>query len=160
MLDVPSMLGSHSFRESPFGLPDGVVLLVVSTTLMALGAAWVRHILGMDEVLRGGRWRYRDRGRMERLKRTIGSLVEVPFTRTPGWWATRIEFAVAGGALVVATIAITGLPDVVGYRSTGWPVVALTLLGYAGIVFGIRWMRRIYLSPLEVDPEVGFRYRG
>jgi hypothetical protein len=160
MLDVPSMLGSHSFRESPFGLPDGVVLLVVSTTLMALGAAWVLHILGMDEVLRGGRWRYRDRGRMERLKRTIGSLVEVPFTRTPGWWATRIEFAVAGGALVVATIAITGLPDVVGYRSTGWPVVALTLLGYAGIVFGIRWMRRIYLSPLEVDPEVGFRYRG
>jgi hypothetical protein len=160
MLDVPSMLGSHSFRESPFGLPDGVVLLVVSTTLMALGAAWVLHILRMDEVLRGGRWRYRDRGRMERLRRTIGSLVEVPFTRTPGWWATRIEFAVAGGALAVATIAITGLPDVVGYRSTGWPVVALTLLGYAGIVFGIRWMRRIYLSPLEVDPEVGFRYRG
>jgi hypothetical protein len=160
MLDVPSMLGSHSFRESPFGLPDGVVLLVVSTTLMALGAAWVRHILGMDEVLRGGRWRYRDRGRMERLKRTIGSLVEVPFTRTPGWWATRIEFAVAGGALVVATITLTGLPDVLGYRSTGWPVVALPLLGYAGIVFGIRWMRRIYLSPLEVDPEVGFRYRG
>jgi hypothetical protein len=160
MLDVPSVLGSHAFRESPFGLPDGVVLLVVSTTLMALGAAWVLHILGMDEVLRGGRWRYRDRGRMERLRRTIGSLVEVPFTRTPGWWATRIEFAVAGGALAVATIAITGLPDVVGYRSTGWPVVALTLLGYAGIVFGIRWMRRIYLSPLEVDPEVGFRYRG
>ena len=160
MLDVPLMLGPDRFG-SLFGLPDSVVLLATSTTLMAVGLVWVHHVLGMDEVLRGARWRYRDRGRVERLRRTIASLIRVPFTRTFGWWATRIEFALAGGALLVGTIALGGLPGALGYRSSaGLSLVALTVLGYAGIVFGVRWMRRIYLSPLEVDPEVGFRYRG
>jgi hypothetical protein len=39
------------------------------------------------------------------------------------------------------------------------PALALGLLGYAGILVGIRWMRRIYLSPLELDAEVRWRYR-
>lgn len=155
------MLGPHGFRDSWFGVPEGVVLMVVSTTLLAVGFAWLRHVLGMDEILASARWRYRDRGRIDGLKRTIESLIEMPFTRTSGWWATRIEFALAGGALLAAVIVPIILPGTVGGgMSPQWPVAALTLVGYAGIAFGIRWMRRIYLSPLEVDPEVGFRYRG
>ena len=160
MLDVAWMLGPYGFG-SPSGLPEDVLLMAVSATLTAVGLAWLHHVLGMDEILGGARWRYRDRARIERLVRTIESLIEVPFTRTAGWWVTRIEFTLAGGALLAAIIVPIILPGTVGGgMSPGRPGAVLTLLGYAGIAFGIRWMRRIYLSPLEVDPEVGFRYRG
>lgn len=141
------------------GLPNAVTMVVASMTFAVVGFAWLHHTLGMDEILGEARWRYRERGRIDALKRTIESLVEVGSTRTFGWWATRIEFALAAGALVVATGALASVAGDVGGRPLEGPVAALTVAGFAGIVFGIRWMRRIYLSPLELDPEIGFRYR-
>jgi hypothetical protein len=148
-------------QTSLFDRPEAVTLMVVSTTLMVVGLAWIHHITGFDDVAGGARWRARDGGRAAAIKRELRSLIELPFSQTAGWWVTRIEFALATGALVFATIAVSRLPAYLGPDWTAaWPAAVLTLAAYAGIVFGIRWMRRIYLSPRELDPDIVFRYRG
>jgi hypothetical protein len=144
---------------APFGLPNDLVTMTVSITLAAVGLAWLHRTLGTDELVARAAWRYRDRGRIAGIVHTIRSLVELPLTQTVGWWATRIEFALAAAALLVATLGLAGLQPALGSSPMALPVFGLSLVGYAGIVVGIGWMRRIYLSPLELDPEVRWRYR-
>ena len=128
---------------------------------MAIGFLWIRHTFEPGPFVRGeSRWRYRDRGRVDRIRRSIRSLMVWPRTRTQRWWATRLEFGVAGAVLAVGTAALQAALSSGGfYGPSTLEILATSGLGYAGILFGIWWMRRIYLAPLETDPEARWRYR-
>ena len=143
------------------GVPGGVSQLLASGALLLVGFLWMRHLIEPGPFLRGeSRWRYRDRARMERMRRAIRSLVAWPGSRTSGWWATRIEFGLAGVMLALATVALPGALSFGGFHGPSTlEILATSGVGYAGILTGIWWMRRIYLAPLEADPEAGWRYR-
>jgi hypothetical protein len=148
-------------RPSLVGLPSSVVLMVATVALMVIGFLWLHRTLEPGPLVRGeSRWRYRDRARMEHIRRAIRSLVARPGFRTSGWWATRIEFGLAGFMLALATVALPGALSVGGFHGPSTlEILATSSVGYAGILIGIWWMRRIYLAPLEADSEAGWRYR-
>ena len=156
---VLAMMGDA--RSSILGLPVSVVMLLVGIGLIAAGFLWMRHTLEPGPLVRGeGRWRYRDRRRVERFRAAIHSLIVWPRSRTSGWWATRLEFGLAGVMLAIATVGLQYALSLGGLRGPSMlEILATSGTGYAGILFGIWWMRRIYLAPLETDPEVGWRYR-
>ena len=149
-------------RPSLFGLPSSVVLMVVTVGLMVIGFLWLHRTFEPGPLVRGeSRWRYRDRARMERIRRAIRSLIAWPGSRTSGWWATRIEFGLAGFMLALATVALPGALSVEGFHGPSTlEILATSGVGYAGILIGIWWTRRIYLAPLEAGPEAGWRYRA
>jgi hypothetical protein len=134
--------------------------------LMVIGFLWLRHTLEPGPFLRGeSRWRYRDRPRLQRARQWLAEGDQSIRARTRGWWLTRLEFALAA---VIAVIAAASLPGVLAWfaPSFGGPggmpmpqALIVPIAGYAGILFGIWWMRRIYLAPLETDPKVRWRYR-
>jgi len=154
-------------RPSLLGLPPQVVLMFGAVGLTVIGFLWLRHTLQPGPFVRGeARWRYRDRSRIQRVRQLLAEGDQSIRARTRGWWFTRLEFALAA---VMAAIAAALLPVVVdslaptfgGSPAIPLPVAMLMpLSGYGGILFGIWWMRRIYVAPLETDPEVGWRYRG
>lgn len=142
-----------------FGIPDAITTMIASLTLAIVGLAWLHRIFDADQLLGRATWRYRDREHEGSLVEAIVSLIDTLFAHTFGWWVTRIEFALATGALLLATLVLgTPRPPALSGPLVV-PALALGLLGYAGILVGIRWMRRIYLSPLELDAEVRWRYR-
>jgi hypothetical protein len=147
-------------RPTLFGLPPELVLFAFGATMVVLGFLWLRHTLGPDPLARGeARWRYRDRDRLLRLREWLAQGdASVRRARTRGWWLTRIEFGLAGGALAIATLGLTSAP---GFRhGLSVPAVAVSAVGYGGIVFGIWWMRRLYRSPLrDAEPRHAWRYR-
>jgi hypothetical protein len=144
------------------GVPYPMSQLLIAAGLSLFGFLWIRHIIEPGPFLRGESvWRFRDRGRVDRVRRAVRSLIAWPRSRTSGWWATRLEFGLAGVILALATIGLQSALSFVGvYGPATLAVLATTGAGYAGILLGIRWMRRIYLAPLEADPEVGWRYRA
>ena len=148
-------------RSSILGLPANVVIMLAAIGMLVVGFLWIRHVIEPEPFLRGeSRWRYRERGRVDRIRRMIHSLIAWPRSRTSGWWATRLEFGLAGAMLVLATAALqVGLSNR-GIHGPSTPAILATSgVGYAGMLIGIRWMRRIYLAPLETDRAVGWRYR-
>lgn len=141
-------------RASIFGLPVDLVYLVGVAALLAFGFLWVRHSLGPDELTRGdARWRYRDRG----VRHAIADLVHDLRSRTGGWWATRIEFAVAIGSLGFVVLAVVWLPSFA--RSSSLLAAAPTAIGLVGIVIGLVAMVRIYRAGLREDAATSWRYR-
>ena len=145
------------------GVPGGVSQLLVAGAMLLVGFLWIRHIIEPGPFLRGeSRWRYRHRARLQRFRQWLaeGDQTLRP-QRTRGWYLTRLEFALAA---VVALIAAACLPAVLGLvapRFGGGDAVAalVPLLGYAGIVFGIWWMRRLYTAGLRADSDARWRYR-
>ena len=90
--------------------------------------------------------------------------------RTWAWWATRIEFAIAIGAVLVAVLWLLVLGGVNSPTFTGNDPIRLgTLLlpGWLSIsiaallaaLFGVAWMIRIYRNLREPEPP-SWRYRG
>jgi hypothetical protein len=148
-------------RASILGLPAQVVIMFGAVGLTVIGFLWLRHTLQPGPFVRGeSRWRYRDRPRLQRVRQLLAEGDQSVRARTRGWWLTRLEFALAIGALILATLAIgkyvaTTTLD----RISTLEILVTSGVGYAGIVIGLRWMRRIYLAPLETDPQVGWRYR-
>ena len=149
------------------GVPGGVSQLLISGGLLLIGFIWLRHILEPGPLQRGeSRWRYRHRARLQRIRQWLaeGDQTLRP-SRTRGWYLTRLEFAMAG---LVAVIAGACLPTALA-MSRFWsgaftPVPAellalVPLSGYAGIAFGIWWMRRLYTAGLRADSEARWRYR-
>ena len=148
-------------RSSIFGLPANVAIMFAAIGLLLVGFLWIRHIIEPGPFLRGeSRWRYRDRGRVDAIRRAIRSLTVWPRSRTSGWWATRLEFGLAGVMLALATVGLQYALSSGGIHGPSTlEILATSGVGYAGILSGIWWMRRIYLAPLETDPAVGWRYR-
>jgi hypothetical protein len=149
-------------RASILGLPAQVVIMFGAVGLTVIGFLWLRHTLQPGPFVRGeSRWRYRDRPRLQRVRQLLAEGDQSVRARTRGWWLTRLEFALAIGALILATLAIGeyGLGATTFYRISTLEILVTSGVGYAGIVIGLRWMRRIYLAPLETDPQVGWRYR-
>jgi hypothetical protein len=149
-------------RASILGLPAQVVIMFGAVGLTVIGFLWLRHTLQPGAFVRGeSRWRYRDRPRLQRVRQLLAEGDQSVRARTRGWWLTRLEFALAIGALILATLAIGeyGFGATTFYRISTLEILVTSGVGYAGIVIGLRWMRRIYLAPLETDPQVGWRYR-
>jgi hypothetical protein len=149
-------------RQSVFGLPASVAVMLGAIGLMVVGFLWLRHNVEPGPFLRGeSHWRYRDRPRGQRIRQWLAEGDQSIRARTRGWWMTRLEFALAAGALVLATLILGeyAFGNTSFYRNSTLGILGTSGLGYAGILFGLRWMRRIYLAPLETDPEVGWRYR-
>jgi hypothetical protein len=149
------------------GVPGGVSQLLVAGGFLLVGFLWIRHIIEPGPLLRGeSRWRYRHRARLQRFRQWLaeGDQTLRP-QRTRGWYLTRLEFALAA---LVAIIAVACLPAVLdlfaprfgGGESVPPQVTALIpLSGYAGITFGIWWMRRLYTAGLRSDSDARWRYR-
>jgi hypothetical protein len=149
-------------RASVLGLPAQVVLMLGAVGLMVIGFLWLRHSLQPGPLVRGeSHWRYRDRPRMQRVRQLLAEGDQSIRARTRGWWITRLEFGLAASALLVATLVVGQymFSTPTFYRVSTLGVLAMSGAGYAGIAIGLRWMRRIYLAPLETDPQVGWRYR-
>jgi hypothetical protein len=135
----------------------GVGVLALGLLLAVVGIAWVRRISNPGPLARGdAKWRYRDRGRRERI--TMALETPIAPDRTAGWWLTRIEFGIAIGLpVVVAWLLISEPRHMVG---GSWPVtLPTTLAGFAGIAVGLAWMIRIYRAGLRNDAEATWRHR-
>ena len=148
------------------GVPSGVSQLLISGGLLLIGFLWIRHIIEPGPDVRGeSRWRYRQRSRLDQLRQWLaeGDQTLRP-QRTRGWYWTRLEFALAG---FVAGIAVACLPAVMDaflapFASPAIPLplaLIVPLSGYAGIAFGIWWMRRLYTAGLRADSDARWRYR-
>jgi hypothetical protein len=138
-------------RASP--IPLGVFVLFV-LVVGGLGFRYVVHrITDPGPLARGeARWRYRNRAVRERIVRAMTWLV--PVDRSAGWWATRIEFAVAIGSIATTALLDAALPGF-GGRTT-LPAVSLGAL--AVMLVGLAWMIRIYRAPLRLDSKAYWRY--
>ena len=153
-------------RASILGLPASVVVMLGAMGLMIIGFLWLRHMSEPGPFLRGeSRWRYRDRPRLQRVRQWLAEGDQSIRARTRGWWLTRLEFALAA---VIAAIAAACLPAVLAWFAPtfGGPgampmplALIVPLSGYAGILFGIWWMRREYTAGLRADSEARWRYR-
>ena len=149
-------------RASIFGLPANVVMLLVGMSLLAVGFFWIRHIIEPGSHMRAeSRWRYRSQARLQRIRQWLAEGDQtVRSARTCGWYLTRLEFGLAGVMLAIATVGLQYVLSLGGLHGPSMlEILATSGTGHAGILFGIWWMRRIYLAPLETDPEVGWRYR-
>ena len=134
--------------------------------LLLVGFLWIRRIIEPGPFLRGeSRWRYRHRARLQRIRQWLAEGDQTLRRNAPvGWYLTRLEFAVAA---VVALIAAACLPAVVEFAprfgagdAAPLPLALIVpLSGYAGIVFGIWWMRRLYTAGLRADSDARWRYR-
>ena len=134
---------------------------VLFTTLLVGALAFlyvVRRIADVGPLVKGeARWRYRSRALRERLGRARMWLA--PFVRTPGWWATRLEFAIAIVAVFVPLLLIPVLT--VPNLGDASPSTSLAIVGVAeaAILVGLAWMIRIYRAPLRMDSKAYWRYR-
>jgi hypothetical protein len=135
--------------------------LVTSAALMAIGLAWTHHSLTPGAPIAGAaRWRDRGRALRHGIRHALHALLEWQGTDQPlRWWVTRIEFGLAAAAAVIGTGAMLVLMPLRYREPAHLEAVGLAALAYAGIWAGMWWMRRIYLAPIEVDPEVHWRYR-
>ena len=79
-------------------------------------------------------------------------------SRTPGWWATRLEFAIAIAALAVPALVFMSVLSQFHHEPIGY-VSAMTVAGSTGVVIGLAWMIRIYRAPLRMDAKAYWRYR-
>ena len=136
------------------GLSQGLVVAVAVACCVA-GLYFMRGAADPGPLARGeAQWRYRSRPLRERIART-----RMRLSRTPGWWATRLEFAIAIGAallpplLVPAAMAPT-FGDVSPRMGLAWLVI-----GEAASLVGLAWMIRIYRAPLRMDSKAYWRYR-
>ena len=65
-------------RSSIFGLPANVVIMLAAIGMLVVGFLWIRHIIEPGPFLRGeSRWRYRERGRVDSVRRLIRSLIDL-----------------------------------------------------------------------------------
>ena len=117
----------------------------------------VRRITDVEPLAKGdARWRYRSRALRERIGQARTWLV--PFYRTPGWLLTRLEFAIAIGAVLLPPLLVPGVMaptfgDVSPLMGLAWLVI-----GEAASLVGIAWMVRIYRAPLRMDSKAYWRY--
>ena len=84
-------------------------------------------------------------------------------SRTPGWWATRLEFAIAISlAIMAAVVALVVMPEGSMFGRDNPPRQLVWLgqltVGSAGILIGLAWMVRIYRAPLRMDSKAYWRY--
>ncbi len=149
-------------RSSIFGLPANVVIMLAAIGMMVVGFLWMRHLTEPGPFLRGeSRWRYRERGRVDRdppadpLAHRLAALPHVGLVGDAARVRARRRHARAGDGWAAGTRSRTGASTV----PSTLEILATSGVGYAGILIGIWWMRRIYLAPLETDPAVGWRYR-
>ena len=147
-------------RDSP--TLSAALIIVVAIAGFAAGNYLIRRAADPGPLARGeARWRYRTRPMTERLAGTLSSLVPRP--RTTGWWATRIEFALAIAAATMAVVAwmfFTPTEPIFGRAEPSREVVWLAQLaiGAVGILIGLAWMVRIYRAPLRIDSKAYWRY--
>src|SRR5918993_2777264 len=125
-------------RPSIFGLPHGVVVMLAATGMMVIGFLWLHRTFDPGPLVRGeSRWRYRERGRLDRMRRVLHSLFAWPGSRTSGWWATRLEFGVAGVILALATVGLQSAISHAGFHGPSTvEILATSGTGYAGILVG------------------------
>ncbi len=85
----------------------------------------------------------------------------MPFSRTPGWWATRLEFAIAIAprSLLPRAAGSCREASTFGARTARGSRLAWLVIGDAGILVGLAWMIRIYRAPLRMDSKAYWRYR-
>ena len=147
------------------GLPGGVSHLLISGGMLLIAFLWIRHNIEPGPDLRGeSRWRYRHRARLLRFRQWLaeGDQTLRP-RRTRGWYWTRLEFSLAALVAVIAVVCLPSTLQLFAPRFGGGaslPLAALIpLSGYAGIAFGIWWMRRLYTAGLRTDSEAPWRYR-
>ena len=141
-------------RPGPM-LADWVPIAVATAYCLAL-AFVIHRRLDTGPLVRGtARWRYRSRALRERVARARTTLVLVD--RTSGWWATRIEFAVAIAAIVsaVAVVLTAAAEPTFGGDP---PMPLFPLGGIAVMLVGLAWMVRIYRAPLRLDSTAYWRY--
>ena len=146
-------------RASILGLPANVVIMLAGMAMLAVGFLWIRHTFEPGAFVRGeSRWRYRDRPRLQQVRQWLAEGDQSIRARTRGWWLTRLEFALAAAIVAVAAAL---LPAVLGGfdPTIGGPAKLVPLSGYAGIAFGIWWMRREYTAGLRADSKARWRYR-
>ena len=144
------------------GLPNSVSGFIIAAGLMAIGFLSASSHLGYRSV----------------RARRVALALSRPWTRRPGCdgrsdrsWSGRALAHSAGGQLASSSVSPARCsrwgrrrcrpPSHPGgfYGPSTLEILATSGLGYAGILFGIWWMRRIYLAPLETDPEARWRYR-
>jgi hypothetical protein len=135
------------------------IALAILVAGYAIGMLLLRRILDPGPLARGeARWRYRNRALRERIARAWVWL-GVP-DRSPGWWATRIEFSVAIAALALVALLLPSYARPTfggdGLSARGMLVMAA---GVAGMIVGLAWMVRIYRAPLRMDSKAYWRYR-
>lgn len=142
-------------RSSWFGLSADVVILGLAALPVLVGFLWIRHNSSPDELTRGeARWRYRDR---ESLASRIGIVPGTSMAdRTGGWWATRIEFAVALGALAFV-IGVLLLSAGEGAWHHDVRHLAPAVAGLVGIGIGLVAMVRIYRAGVTGDSRSTWR---
>ena len=150
-------------RSSIFGLPANVVIMLAAMGVLVVGFLWIRHIIEPGPFLRGeSRWRYRERGRRRSLP-TVDPLAQclaaLPHARLVGDPASSLRSPASCSRLANAGAAVNAFSAGGIHGPSTIEILATSGVGYAGILIGIWWMRRIYLAPLETDPAVGWRYR-
>jgi hypothetical protein len=135
---------------------NGAVVIAILVVGYSLGVLMIRRSLDPGPLARGeARWRYRSRPHHERIGRARTWLA--PSHRTPGWWATRVEFAIAITAAFVPLLLGPAM-TAPNFDDTP-PSTVLPLLGVAeaSILVGLVWMVRIYRAPLRNDYKAFWR---
>ena len=142
------------FEDRGRGWVSQGLVLSVAVACCVAGLYFMRGAADPGPLARGeARWRYRSRPVRERIGRA-----RMRLSRTPGWWATRLEFAIAIAALAVPALVFMSVLSQFHHEPIGY-VSAMTVAGSTGVVIGLAWMIRIYRAPLRMDAKAYWRYR-
>ena len=134
------------------------LVIAVVVAGFAAGNYLIRRAVDPGPLARGeSRWRYRSHPLRERI--AAPRLPLTPFHRTPGWWATRFEFAFAIAAAALPPLLVPGLMAPTFGDDSRMTALAILAVAEAAILVGIAWMVRIYRAPLRVDATATWRYR-
>ncbi|HEY3336568.1 MAG TPA: hypothetical protein VGK16_15150 [Candidatus Limnocylindrales bacterium] len=136
-------------------------LPIAVATAYCLAIAFLVHRTLDGSLARSeARWRHRSPAIRARLGHARSWLVIV--RRTPGWWATRIEFAAAIAAFAALAVVLGAATEPsVGETGALSPLPGLLLpaISVAGMLVGLASMVRIYRAPLRLDSRAYWRYR-
>jgi hypothetical protein len=138
------------------------IILAAVVAGYAAALLMLRRIIDPGPLARGeARWRYRSRALRERIARARTWFVLLD--RKPGWWTTRLEFAVGIAALVATSIFALAValrePSFGAGPERYLPWTLVPLVGVGGSAVGLAWMIRIYRAPLRLDSSAYWRYR-
>jgi hypothetical protein len=106
------------------------------------------------------------RHRLATVRSCSGRIARLPIIAgmkapTLGWWITRLEFAIAVGAVIAIPILHLSQPVLIGdARPDGFYLrqAATVLAAFLVAVVGLAWMVRIYRAPGRQAPPA-WRYR-